>query len=96
MTITVAMTTLAAAFVAMGYPMVALGVGPFGLTWLRKQGAQVRLASWFLAIGTSSVVIASVFAHDGWASALVLGGVLACLCALAWRKYRPLTQTYVL
>ena len=83
------MTTLAAAFVATGYPMVALAVGPFGLTWLRKRGAKVRLAAWFLAIGTSAVVIASVFTHDGWASALLLGGVLACLCCLAWRRYRP-------
>jgi len=76
--------------------MVALAVGPFGLTWLWKHGAQVRLASWFLAVGTCAVVIASVFAHDGWASALMLGGVLACLCFLAWRKYRRVTEAYVL
>ena len=88
MTIGVLMTALAAAFVATSYPMVALAVGPLGLTWLRKHGAKVRLASWFLAIGTSAVVIARVFAHDGWASASMLGGVLACLCFLAWRKYR--------
>jgi hypothetical protein len=81
--------TLAAVLVAGGYPIVALAVGPWGLMWVRKRGGQVRRASWFLAIGTSAVVIASVFAHDGWESALAFAGVLACLGALAWRKYRP-------
>jgi len=79
----------AAAFVATGYPMIALGVGPYGLLWLRKRRANVRPASWFLAIGTSAICVVSVLAHDGWASALMLGSVLACLCFLARRKYRP-------
>ena len=89
MTIGVLMTALAAAFVATGYPMIALGVGPFGLLWLRKRGAKVRPASWFLAIGMSALIVVSVFAHDGWVSALMLGSVLASLCFLARRRYRP-------
>lgn len=83
---------LAAAFLAMGYPLVALTVGPFGLTWLGRRGLQVRRASWFLAIGSSAVVVASVFIHDGWESALGIGGLLACLGGLGWRKCRPLER----
>jgi len=92
MTITIVMTALAASLVVMGYPMIALAVGPFGLEWLRRHGGQVRLAAWSLAIGTSAVVIADVFAHDGWASALPLGGIFACLGFLGWRRNRATTR----
>jgi hypothetical protein len=88
----VLVAALAAALLKMGYPVLALTVGPVGLAWLRRRGLQVRRASWFLAIGTSAVVVVSVFAHDGWETALGIGGVLACLGGLGWRKYRPLER----
>jgi hypothetical protein len=83
------MATLAAALLALGYPVLSLAVGPLGLTWVRKNGGQVRRASWFLATGASALVTGSVFTHDGWESALALTGALTCLGGLAWRKYRP-------